>query len=200
MRANRPRTCASAARVACAAIACATLAACGRQDRPIDDAGDDDGATQACARHEQCAADELCNEAACEPAYGREYRIGVTNVSLSRDHAPSGAPWDEDGTAPDPQICFALTTGADVVERCTGVEADTFSPVFDAFTLEVVLEDDQLFEVLLCDDDPGEPECWTVGRINGLAVPTLRAASLTLIPDDPARLDDWAVTLSFDAI
>ncbi len=174
---------------------------CGRQDRNIEDGGLDDSG-QSCSRHEQCGVDMLCNDLTCEPAYGRLYRIGITNVNLSRDHSPDGGPWDDDGTGPDPIVCFVLTIDDESEEHCTNVEEDTFSPIFDSFTAEVMLEENQMFEVLLCEVDPAPEEtaCWTVGLLQGVSVVHLRTGTLTFIPDDPSRLDDWAVTISFDAI
>jgi hypothetical protein len=169
---------------------------CGGQDRPVDDGGDDDTGPGGCSRHESCEEDELCTEdtRACEPAYGRSYRMTLSNVSVHRTHSPDGSPWDEDGGLPDLYLCLTLVEA----EHCTAVAQDTNTPQFDDFVVEAVLEHYQHIEVELCDDDtPADPQCWIVAELESLAVPTLRAGTLTLIPDDPSRLDDWAVTLSF---
>lgn len=173
------------------------LTACGGgRERDIDDGGLDDS----CRRHEQCEEDELCSDSRCQPAYGTTYRIGITNVSLSRTNSPSGDAWDDDGTAPDPYICFTIGDGEDAVEECTDVDEDTYSPVFDAFLLEAVLEEAQLFMVELCDDDGESSQCWIVAEMYQVRIQELRAATISLIPDDPTRLGDWAVTLSFRAM
>lgn len=176
----------------------ALLAGCGGPDRPLEDGGDDGGAGS-CSRHESCEDDELCNDETrvCEPVYGRAWRVGLSSVSVNRAHAPSGDPWDDDGSLPDLQTCLTVVD----TERCTDPAPDTATPQFDAFTFETTIEQYQHWEVELCDDDaPADPLCFVVGEFESIYVPTLRAGTLTLLPDDPSRLDDWAVTLSFHPV
>lgn len=169
---------------------------CRGPDRPVDDGGDGSGV---CSRHESCEDDELCNDdtSACEPVYGRTWRIGLRSVSANSDHAPSGDPWDDDGSLPDPFVCVTVVDQ----ERCTEVAPDTVTPRFNTFTFETTIDQYQHWEVELCDDDsPADPLCFIVAELESLYVPNLRAGTLTLIPDDPSRLDDWAVTLSFHPV
>lgn len=180
----------------------------GPEDRTIEDSGSNDGGgdtlsdspSGGCRGHDQCGDEQLCNEAtrSCEPVFGRRYLVGITNVSLHRAHSPDGNDWDDDGSLPDPFVCFTFGDGD---TQCTEVEQDTPTPVFGLFTMEVDITQYQHLQLDLCDDDaPDEPTCWLVGDLPGVTVQTLRAGSLTLFPDDSTRMDDWAITVSFNPI
>lgn len=184
------------------------LGCSGPDDRNIEDGGlldgDTDGSSDTlsggCRRHEQCGEEQICNESTglCEPVYGRRYLVGITNVSLHRNHSPDGSDWDDDESLPDPFVCFTFGDGH---TQCTEVEQDTPTPVFGLFTMEVDITQYQQTQLEICDDDtPDEPSCWLVADLPGVAVQTLRAGTLTLFPDDPTRMDDWAITVSFNPI
>lgn len=163
----------------------------GRDDDP------DGGEPPECSETPTCGPQEVCLEGQCEPAYGLIYRVGLTSVHLSRSHDPDGSAWDEDGSPPDPYVCLRFGYGDDVEEHCTDPEEDSYDPWFGSFTVETLIGDRRALEVDVCDDDSPEPACWIVAELSQVPMTALRSETLTFFPDDPARQDDYAITLSF---
>ncbi len=88
-----------------------------------------------CTTHDDCGPNDICVNAGCEAAYGREFWFTVETADVSQ-YDQNGAAWDVGGGMPDPRICFYLNqssvpispTGA---EFCTSTVDDTFTATYN---------------------------------------------------------------------
>ncbi len=95
-----------------------------------------------------CVGETICISNACQNAFGRTYRVTVSDVAIKTTN-PSGDPWDAVGGAPDP---FVVVTLNGSVVLTTTEQADTFNPVFSD-QANVVVPAGASLEISMVDSD-----------------------------------------------
>lgn len=117
--------------------------------------GDCGGCAETCSSADptSCSGENICVAGTCTSAWGRTYRIRVTELVVSTTNQ-EGDSWDTLGGAPDP---YVEVTIAGALAYSTTENPDTFAPNFANFA-DVVLASGQNWGIAAWDADLAEPD------------------------------------------
>lgn len=121
--------------------------------------GTPDAATQpACSpQNDTCGGETICIVDACQPAFGRTYRLSIPQLTVAAQNA-DGEAWDAFGGAPDP-FAIVYLNGSAVLQ--TAEAADIFSTSFSE-SADIVIPAGAQVVVEVWDSDVSDND-WVTG-------------------------------------